>query len=110
MHFKRFLGLMICLTHPAKFRALKSHPSDQFFNRYSKKVQIMQSDTIVTAPPGEWRHPDDYPPPRGKIILILSRYGVATKGKWDDSDAAWMPLPKIEPSLKKRLQDEGRLK
>ena len=55
----------------------------------------MQSDTIVTAPPGEWRHPDDYPPPRGKIILILSRYGVAVKGKWMDDDAAWMPLPKV---------------
>lgn len=70
----------------------------------------MQSDTIVTAPPGEWRHPDDYPPPRGKIILILSRYGVVVKGKWMGDDAAWMPLPKIEAGLKKRLQDEGRLK
>jgi len=64
----------------------------------------------VSGPVSDWRHPDDYPPPRGRIILILSRYGVAVKGKWADEDAAWMPLPKIEPSLKKRLQDEGRLK
>lgn len=70
----------------------------------------MQSDTIVTATPGEWRHPDDYPPPRGATVLVLSRYGVVIKGKWTDDDAAWMPLPKIEAALKKRLQDEGRLR
>lgn len=64
----------------------------------------------VSGPVSDWRHPDDYPPPRGKIILILSRYGVAVKGKWMDDDAAWMPLPKIEAGLKKRLQDEGRLR
>lgn len=77
MLFERFLGLVICLTHPAKFRSLKSHPSDQFFNRYSKKVQIMQSDTIVTATPGDWRHSDDYPPPRLKLALFNKRNEMA---------------------------------
>lgn len=65
--------------------------------------------TSCNCPTGEWRHPDDCPPPRGKTILILSRYGVAVSGKWDDRDAAWMPLPKVEAGLKKRLQDEGEI-
>lgn len=58
----------------------------------------------------DWRHPADCPPPRGKVVLLLTQYGVVTKGKWHDTDAAWMPLPKIPAELKARLRKDGRLK
>jgi len=64
----------------------------------------------LASQPGAWRHPVDFPPPRGQMILILTTYGVVAKGKWDDSDAAWMPLPKVEAEMKERLRKEGRLK
>lgn len=63
-----------------------------------------------TAPPGDWRHPEDYPPPRGQMMFILTRYGVAVKGVWNDDDAAWMPLPEVREGMKERLRGEGRLR
>ena len=63
-----------------------------------------------TAQTGAWRHPTDYTPPRGQMILILTEFGVLTKGLWHETDAAWMPLPKLDDDLQERLRREGRLR
>jgi hypothetical protein len=40
--------------------------------------------------------PDEFPPPRGVKLLLLTGGGVAVVGDWtDDSNlVAWRPLPK----------------
>ena len=60
--------------------------------------------------PGDWRHPVDDKPPLGQMMFILTRYGVAVKGVWNDDDAAWMPLPQLKDEMRDRLRQEGRLK
>lgn len=59
--------------------------------------------------PGEWRHPNDDPPPRGSKIVMLTRTGIQIIGLWQVGCVAWMPLVKVHPELKRRLYDEGNL-
>jgi len=59
---------------------------------------------VVTAPVAEWLDPEEHPAPRGSKILLLTRWGVAVFGYWDDSGfAAWSPLPQIPPNIKAKL-------
>lgn len=37
--------------------------------------------------------PEEYPPPTGKDILILTKYGKLLIGKWGDDCVQWSPLP-----------------
>lgn len=64
----------------------------------------------LAAPPGDWLHPDDNPPPRGVKIFMLNAGGTAAIGLWQVGMAAWMPLPKLSSELKERLRTEGMLK
>lgn len=64
----------------------------------------------LAAPPGEWLHPEDHPPPKGSSIRMLTEHGKDITGIWGPGMAAWMPLPKLNKDMKKRLRNEGRLK
>lgn len=61
--------------------------------------------TPQTAFDVNWLCPLQYQPPVGKMLLILSRSGVAHKGKWESEDGAigWAPLPKIPDFIKARI-------
>lgn len=66
---------------------------------------------IETTKDIEWRDADLYPPPTGKVMWVLSKYGVATKDKFQQGfHVAWLPLPKIPPALRAKMtgEDNGR--
>lgn len=44
--------------------------------------------------------------PKGRLVLLLTRYGVLTKGVYDGSDSylAWAPLPKIPEWLREQFR------
>ena len=56
------------------------------------------------APVAEWRLPEDYPPPRGTKLILLTRQGVAIMGHWSDQDCvAWAPQMQINERVKAKL-------
>lgn len=56
------------------------------------------------APVAEWRLPEDYPPPKGTKLILLTRQGVAIMGHWSDKDCvAWAPLLQINERVKAKL-------
>ena len=67
---------------------------------------MIQPDKYVTAPVSEWRLPEEDPPPPGQMVQLLSVYGKAVHGMWDNSGfwVAWAPFPKIPPHIKDRMR------
>lgn len=59
---------------------------------------------IETTTDMEWRDADEFPPPEGKVMWVLSKYGVATKDKFVKGfHIAWLPLPKIPTTLRSKM-------
>ena len=59
----------------------------------------------AAAPASDWRLPEEEPPPAGQMVQLLSIFGKATHGIWDDSGywVAWAPFLKISPRVKARM-------
>lgn len=54
--------------------------------------------------------PMEFPPPRNKKIICITKYGVAVIAHWvDDFHIAWSPLPRIPQSVRKRC-DAGAVR
>ena len=59
---------------------------------------------VGTAPVVELFDAERVPPPKGITLLVLSRYGVLTKGLFQpDFHVAWAYLPKIPSSVRERM-------
>jgi hypothetical protein len=57
-----------------------------------------------TAWRSEWLDADEYPPPTGKKIMLLTDCGIACIGHWyQPGFIAWSPLPKIPKNIKSKL-------
>lgn len=64
----------------------------------------MADPNILTAPTSHLLDADEHPPPRGTTLLVLSKYGVLTKGQFTYGfHVAWAPLPKVPNSVKEKL-------
>ncbi len=61
------------------------------------------TDRIPTAPVAAWLDPDEYRPPEGVKLLLLTEGGIAILGHWGYGCVAWSPLPKIPPKIKEKL-------
>ena len=62
----------------------------------------MSENKVMPAVSGQvyWRDPQEFPPPRGAKMLILTDGGVAVISDWTDNSnfEAWSPLPKRRPA------------
>lgn len=59
----------------------------------------------------EYRHPVDFPPPRGVKMQLYTLGGICVIGVWDPLFAvAWAPLTKMPVELKDRLRSEGKIR
>lgn len=63
---------------------------------------------IVAEAGVTWRHPADFPPPKGtKLLLYMYPYGITVIGEWQNSGATlWAPMPRISQEMKDRLEHE----
>lgn len=43
-------------------------------------------------------------PPAATKVLLLTKYGICTVGVWGEDCVAWLPLPKVPPSVKERMK------
>ena len=57
----------------------------------------------LTAPVAQLYDPLEFPPPKGKELLLINPSGVLILGKWNDTCLAWGPYPKIPESVKARM-------
>jgi hypothetical protein len=53
----------------------------------------------------EWKFVDEYPPPIGTKVLLLTRYGSAIIGHYYRGGelVAWTGLPKLRPDQKEKM-------
>lgn len=66
------------------------------------------TDHVIAEAGVVWRHPADFPPPKGtKLLLYTYPYGITVIGEWQHSGASlWAPMPKISDEMKARLEAE----
>lgn len=49
--------------------------------------------------------PEEYPPPKGKKLNLLTKGGIACQGTWSGEDlVGWAPLHRIPAKLKERMK------
>ena len=56
-----------------------------------------------------WRRPDEFPPPSGTKMLLLTDYGIAMVGTWGSGLglSMWAPLPKISNDDKRWMRERN---
>lgn len=59
-----------------------------------------------------WRRPDEFPPPSGTKMLLLTDYGIAMVGTWGSGLglSMWAPLPKISSEDKRWMRERNWIK
>lgn len=48
-----------------------------------------------------WLDPEEFEPPKGQKLLLLTKGGIATVGNWANDCKAWLPLPDTPRKLKR---------
>ena len=77
---------------------------------FGDKVQRMSHFTMnnkyLTASTVTLFDAEIHPPPKGAVLLILSKYNVLTKGTFQQGfHVAWGYLPKTPASVKRRMAE-----
>nr|DAD59939.1 MAG TPA: hypothetical protein [Bacteriophage sp.] len=58
---------------------------------------------ILTTPEVYCHDAEEVPPPKNKVVWVVSKFGVGRKDVFCEGfDVAWYPLPKVPASAKER--------